>query len=64
MKVSLRALQSLNDTYKTGVDPWSYGADEVVKRIGLQLGARADVKVDSLRKTVEIHYAPVTGLGG
>lgn len=37
---------------------------DVLRDIGLQLGARADVKVDSIRRTVEIHYAPVTGLGG
>ncbi len=36
---------------------------EVLRDIGLQLGARADVKVDAQRKMVEIHYAPVTGLG-
>jgi defect-in-organelle-trafficking protein DotD len=36
---------------------------EVLRDIGLQLGARADVKVDAQRKTVELHYAPVTGLG-
>lgn len=36
---------------------------DVLRDIGLQLGTRADVKVDSVRRTVEIHYAPVTGLG-
>lgn len=37
---------------------------EVLRDIGLQLGARADVKVDAQKKMVEIHYAPVTGIGG
>ncbi|NCO03722.1 MAG: DotD/TraH family lipoprotein [Alphaproteobacteria bacterium] len=37
---------------------------DVLRDIGLQLGMRADVKVDSIRRTVEIHYAPVIGLGG
>ena len=37
---------------------------EVLRDIGLQLGSRADVKVDSERKIVELHYAPVSGLGG
>lgn len=37
---------------------------EVLRDIGLQLGARADVKVDAQRKMVELHYSPVTGIGG
>ena len=37
---------------------------EVLRDIGLQLGVRADVKVDAERKVVELHYAPVTGIGG
>lgn len=37
---------------------------DVLRDIGLQLGMRADIKVDSIRRTVEIHYAPVAGLGG
>jgi len=37
---------------------------EVLRDLGLQLGVRADVKVDSQRRMIEIHYAPVTGLGG
>lgn len=36
---------------------------EVLRDIGLQLGVRADIKVDAARKMVELHYAPVTGLG-
>lgn len=36
---------------------------DVLRDVGLQLGTRADVKVDAVRRTVEIHYAPVTGLG-
>ena len=37
---------------------------EVLRDIGLQLGVRADVKVDAQRRVVELHYAPVTGIGG
>ncbi len=37
---------------------------DILRNIGLQLGQRADVKVDGERKVVEIHYAPVTGTGG
>lgn len=37
---------------------------DVLRDLGLQLGVRADIKVDSVRKIVELHYAPVTGVGG
>lgn len=37
---------------------------DVLRDIGLQLGVRADIKVDGTRKIVELHYAPVTGVGG
>ncbi|MCB9988534.1 MAG: DotD/TraH family lipoprotein [Rhodospirillales bacterium] len=37
---------------------------DVLRSIGLQLGMRADVRVDASRKTVELHYAPNTGVGG
>lgn len=33
---------------------------DVLRDIGLQLGGRADVRVDSTRRVVELHYAPVT----
>jgi defect-in-organelle-trafficking protein DotD len=36
---------------------------DILRDIGLQLGVRADIKVDSVRKIIELHYAPVTGLG-
>lgn len=36
---------------------------EVLRDIGLQLGTRADVRVDGQRRIVEIHYAPTTGIG-
>lgn len=36
---------------------------DILRDVGLQLGVRADVKVDSTRRMVELHYAPVTGLG-
>lgn len=37
---------------------------EVLRDVGLQLGTRADVKVDSQTGIIELHYAPVTGVGG
>ena len=37
---------------------------DILRSIGLQLGQRADIKVDAERKVVELHYAPVTGVGG
>ncbi len=37
---------------------------EVLRSIGLQLGVRADLRIDDASRTVEIHYAPVTGVGG
>jgi len=39
-------------------------AINILRDIGLQLGARADVRVDGNRRVVEIHYAPTSGLGG
>lgn len=37
---------------------------EILRDIGLQMGRRADIRVDAERSVVEIHYAPVTGLEG
>jgi defect-in-organelle-trafficking protein DotD len=37
---------------------------DIMRSVGLQLGVRADLKVDGSNRIVEIHYAPVTGLGG
>lgn len=37
---------------------------DVLRDVGLQLGMRGDVKVDSGRRIVEIHYPPTTGAGG
>lgn len=36
---------------------------EVLRDIGLQLGMRGDIRVDSTSRTVELHYAPNTGVG-
>jgi len=36
---------------------------DLLRDVGLQLGVRADIKVDSTRRMIELHYAPVTGLG-
>lgn len=36
---------------------------EILRSIGLQLGARADVHVDSTSRVVELSYSPVTGMG-
>ncbi len=37
---------------------------DVLRDIGLQLGVRGDVKVDSQARVVEIHYPPNSGIGG
>ncbi len=36
---------------------------DVLRDIGLQLGMRGNVRVDGQRRTIEIHYAPNTGVG-
>lgn len=36
---------------------------EILRSIGLQLGARADVHVDSAARVVELNYTPATGAG-
>jgi defect in organelle trafficking protein DotD len=36
---------------------------DVLRDIGLQLGVRGDVKVDSSQRIVELHYPPTTGVG-
>ncbi len=36
---------------------------EVLRDIGLQLGMRGDIKVDSASRVVELHYPPDTGAG-
>lgn len=36
---------------------------EVLRSVGLQLGARANVRVDSTRQIVELQYAPNVGQG-
>lgn len=46
------------------VDVQNMPVIEVLRDIGLQLGVRGDVKVDSDRGIIELHYAPVTGVGG
>lgn len=37
---------------------------EVLRDIGLQLGMRADIAIDTDHRMIEIHYAPNTGVGG
>ena len=37
---------------------------DILRSLGLQLGVRADIRVDGERRMVEVHYAPNTGLGG
>ncbi len=37
---------------------------DVLRNIGLQLGMRADIRVDGTRRVVEIQYAPTPGVGG
>lgn len=46
------------------VDVQNQPVIEILRDIGLQLGVRADVRVDSTRQMIELHYAPVTGVGG
>ena len=36
---------------------------DVLRSIGLQMGVRADVRVDAARRLIEIQYAPSTGVG-
>lgn len=36
---------------------------DILREVGLQLGVRGDVKVDSTRRMIELHYAPITGIG-
>lgn len=36
---------------------------DLLRDIGLQLGMRADVRVDANNRSVELHYAPNTGIG-
>lgn len=45
------------------VDATNMPVIEILRDIGLQIGMRADVRVDGPRKIVEIHYAPNTGAG-
>lgn len=37
---------------------------DILRDIGLQLGTRADIRVDSTRRVVELHYPPVEGIRG
>ena len=34
---------------------------DVLRDVGLQMGARADIRVDAQRRIVEVHYPPVAG---
>ena len=45
------------------VDAENLPVIDVLRDVGLQLGARGDVKVDSAQRVVEIHYPPNTGVG-
>lgn len=45
------------------VDVENRGVIDVLRDIGLQMGARADVRVDGQRRAVEIIYPDNTGLG-
>ncbi len=37
---------------------------DVLRDVGLQLGLRGNVKVDSAHRVIEIHYSPNTGVNG
>jgi len=43
MKFSLKLAQHTSSAYGTSKDPFEYGVDEIVQKIGLQLGAVEDV---------------------
>jgi phenylalanyl-tRNA synthetase beta chain len=43
MKFSLKLAQVINRIYGTGTDPFTYGPNEIVQRIGAQLGAVEEV---------------------
>ncbi|MDO8265954.1 MAG: phenylalanine--tRNA ligase subunit beta, partial [Candidatus Saccharibacteria bacterium] len=43
MKVSLNLIKFYNEVDNCGVDPYTYGVDEILHRIGAQLGAVEDV---------------------
>lgn len=45
------------------VDATNLPVIDVLRDVGLQLGARGDIKVDSAQRIVEIHYPPNTGVG-
>ncbi|GJL85728.1 MAG: hypothetical protein DHS20C02_15030 [Micavibrio sp.] len=45
------------------VDATNQPVIDVLRDIGLQLGLRADVRVDGATRQVEVHYAPNTGAG-
>ena len=49
MKVSLNIVKFCNEKYNSAPDPYSYGVDEVLNRIGAQLGAVEDVTYYSAR---------------
>lgn len=46
------------------VDVTNMPVIDVLRSVGLQLGMRADIKVDAGRKMIEVHYAPNMGAGG
>jgi phenylalanyl-tRNA synthetase beta chain len=43
MKVSVNWIRNLNSLYKTSADPMPYGIDDLVNKIGAQLGAVDEV---------------------
>jgi defect-in-organelle-trafficking protein DotD len=47
----------------TSIDAENRPIIDVLRDIGLQLGNRADIRVDGNGRSVEIHYPPVTGVG-
>jgi defect in organelle trafficking protein DotD len=59
--------QALGETPSTpvvvSIDVTNQPLIEVLRSIGLQLGARADIRVDSAAQRVELMYAPVSGVG-
>lgn len=59
--------QTLGETPSTpvvvSIDVTNQPLIEVLRSVGLQLGARADIRVDSAAQRIELMYAPTTGVG-
>ena len=61
------SFQTLGETPSTpivvSIDVTNQPLIEVLRSLGLQLGARADIRVDSAAQRIELMYAPTSGMG-